>query len=74
MVKTGELVQPLVNLLRDELLASGFVQCDETRYQVLKAAEFKDQVVTIFTNIAVFNSTTRGSMHILYLWSDRGQL
>jgi hypothetical protein len=32
----GELVQPLVNLLRDELLASGFVQCDETRYQVLK--------------------------------------
>ncbi len=36
MVKTGELVQPLVNLLRDELLASGLVQCDETRYQVLK--------------------------------------
>jgi transposase len=36
MVKTGELVQPLVNLFRDELLASGFVQCDETRYQVLK--------------------------------------
>ena len=36
MVKVGELVQPLVNLLRDELLASGFVQCDETRYQVLK--------------------------------------
>jgi transposase len=25
-----------VNLLRDDLLASGFVQCDETRYQVLK--------------------------------------
>jgi len=36
MVKTGELVQPLVNLLRDDLLASCFVQCDETRYQVLK--------------------------------------
>ena len=36
MVKTGELVQPLVNLLRDDLLSSGFVQCDETRYQVLK--------------------------------------
>jgi transposase len=36
MVKTGELMQPLVNLLRDDLLASGFVQCDETRYQVLK--------------------------------------
>jgi transposase len=36
MVKMGERVQPLVNLLRDELLASGFVQCDESRYQVLK--------------------------------------
>ena len=36
MVKIGELVQPLVNLLRDDLLSSGFVQCDETRFQVLK--------------------------------------
>jgi len=36
MVRAGELVQPLVNLLREELLASGFVQCDETRFQVLK--------------------------------------
>ena len=36
MVKLGELVQPLVNLMREELLASGFVQCDESRYQVLK--------------------------------------
>jgi hypothetical protein len=26
----------LINLLRDDLLASGFVQCDETRFQVLK--------------------------------------
>ncbi len=36
MVKVGELVQPLVNLMREELLGSGFVQCDESRYQVLK--------------------------------------
>ncbi len=36
MVKVGELVQPLINLLREDLLSSGFVQCDETRYQVLK--------------------------------------
>jgi transposase len=36
MRKAGVLVQPLVNLLRDELLGSGFVQCDETRFQVLK--------------------------------------
>lgn len=36
MVKVGELVQPLVDRMREELLASGFVQCDESRYQVLK--------------------------------------
>ena len=36
MVKTGELVQPLLNLLRDDLLAGRFVQCDETPFQVLK--------------------------------------
>jgi transposase len=36
MIKLGELVQPLINLMREELLDSGFVQCDESRYQVLK--------------------------------------
>ena len=36
MVRCGELVQPLINLMRERLLACGFVQCDESRYQVLK--------------------------------------
>jgi transposase len=36
MVKAGELVQPLVNLLRDRLLAYDIVAMDETRLQVLK--------------------------------------
>jgi len=36
MVRAGELVQPLVNLLRDDLLSGGVVQCDETPFQVLK--------------------------------------
>jgi len=36
MVKLGSTVQPLINLTRDDLLESGFVQCDETRFQVLK--------------------------------------
>ena len=36
MVKTGELVQPLLNLLREDLLAGDLVQCDETPFQVLK--------------------------------------
>lgn len=36
MIRCGELVQPLCNLMREELLATGLVQCDETRFPVLK--------------------------------------
>ena len=36
MVKSGELVQPLINLLRDRLLDSAYLQMDETTVQVLK--------------------------------------
>jgi transposase len=36
MVKASELVQPLLNLLREDLLAGDLVQCDETPFQVLK--------------------------------------
>lgn len=36
MIHSGEGVQPLINLLRDELLEGFCVQCDETRFQVLK--------------------------------------
>jgi transposase len=36
MVRAGELVQPLVNRMREEILESGFVQCDESRFQVLR--------------------------------------
>jgi transposase len=36
MVRCGELVQPLINLMRERLLAHDFVQCDESRFQVLK--------------------------------------
>lgn len=36
MVRAGKLVQPLVNRMREEILASGFVQCDESRFQVLE--------------------------------------
>ena len=35
MVRCGELVQPLINLLRDTLLALDYLQCDETTVQVL---------------------------------------
>jgi transposase len=36
MVKCGQLVQPLINLLRDELLALDYIHSDETPVQVLK--------------------------------------
>jgi transposase len=36
MIKVGDLVQPLVNLMRDDLLSGSIIQCDETRCQVLK--------------------------------------
>lgn len=36
MIKAGTLVQPLINLLRDQLLSYDIVQMDETTVQVLK--------------------------------------
>jgi len=36
MVKVGELVQPLINLMREEMLSEDILQCDESRLQVLK--------------------------------------
>lgn len=36
MIKAGNLVQPLINLLRDRMLDYGIIQMDETRVQVLK--------------------------------------
>ncbi len=38
MMRCGQLVQPLINLLRDELLALDVVHIDETTVQVLKEA------------------------------------
>ncbi len=36
MVKMGDLVEPLVERIRDEVRQGSFVQCDETPFQVLK--------------------------------------
>lgn len=36
MIKSGELIQPLINLLEDKLLAYPVMHCDETSVQVLK--------------------------------------
>jgi transposase len=36
VIKSGELIQPLINLLEDKLLAYPVMHCDETSVQVLK--------------------------------------
>jgi len=36
MIKSGELIQPLINLLEDRLLAYPIMHCDETHVQILK--------------------------------------
>ena len=38
VIQCGEYFQPLLNLMRDNLLTSQIVHCDETRVQVLKEA------------------------------------
>ena len=38
MIQCGQLLQPLVNLLEEDLISRGYVQGDETRVQVLKEA------------------------------------
>ncbi len=43
MVRAGELVQPIVNLLRDRLLSYDIIAMDETRLQVLKEPGKKAQ-------------------------------
>jgi len=36
MIKSGQLVVPLVNLIHEQLVGGDYVLCDETRFQVLK--------------------------------------
>lgn len=43
MIRSGQLVQPLLNLLRDHLLAYDIIQMDETTVQVLKEPDKRAQ-------------------------------
>ena len=36
VIKCGEYLQPVLNLLRDQLLESRIIHCDETRVQLMK--------------------------------------
>jgi transposase len=63
MIKMGVLVGPLINLMREELLESGFVQCDESRYQVLKEL---GKTAESLSYIWVQRATAHGHPLILY--------
>lgn len=63
MIKMGVLVQPLINLMREELLECGFVQCDESRYQVLKEL---GKIAESLSYIWVQRATAHGHPLILY--------
>lgn len=54
MVRCGQRVQPLINLLRDELLALNVVHMDETTVQVLKEAGKAAQSTSRTLNTASF--------------------
>jgi transposase len=63
MVRAGELVQPLVNLLRDELLAGGLAQCDESPFQVLKEP---GKAATSLSYLWAQRSLARGAPVVLF--------
>ncbi len=63
MIKMGVLVQPLINLMREELLECGFVQCDESRYQVLNEP---GKTAESLSYIWVQRATAHGHPLILY--------
>ncbi|MBF0449114.1 MAG: IS66 family transposase [Magnetococcales bacterium] len=63
MIKLGILIQPLINLLRDHLLASGYVQMDETTVQVLNE---KDRPATSKSYMWVQRSCMPGGNIILF--------
>ena len=63
MIKMGVLVGPLINLMREKLLESGFVQCDESRYQVLKEL---GKTAESLSYIWVQRATAHGHPLILY--------
>jgi transposase len=84
MVKCGELVQPLINLLSENLLESTYLQMDETRTQVLneegKRAESKsymwvrhrpgDEPILIFT----YDPSRSGAVPVKLLDGFKGHL
>lgn len=85
MIQSAQLLQPLHNLLRDQLLAGPVIHCDETVVQVLKEADKSaasqsymwvqrggppDKTVTIFD----YRASRSGQVPVQLLESYRGYL
>ena len=73
MVKAGQLIQPLVNLLQDRLLSYPVLQCDETTVQVLKEPG-KDPESTSYMWVRVGGPPTQTIKLYHYADSRRGEV
>jgi transposase len=71
MVRCGEIVKPLINLAKDELLSGPVILCDETRVQVLKGTGKKPTAKSYMW--CFMSGTNLGEKVILYeLGPSRG--
>lgn len=59
IIQCGEYLQPLLNLMRDRLLESPVIHCDETRVQVLKEPDRDQPVVDVGAGQWPARSTSR---------------
>ena len=73
MVKAGELVQPLINLLQDNLLSYPVLQCDETTVQVLQEPG-KDPETKSYMWVRVGGPPTQPIRLYHYADSRRGEV
>ena len=73
MVKAGQLIQPLINLLQDRLLSYPVLQCDETTVQVLKEPG-KDPESTSYMWVRVGGPPTQAIRLYHYADSRRGEV
>mgnify|MGYP001350866540 CR=1 FL=1 len=70
MIKSGELVQPLINLLQDQLLERSLVHMDETTVQVLNEPDKKAQSKSYMWLMASF---THKPITLFHYDSSRSQ-
>lgn len=64
MVRCGEIVKPLINLAKDELISGPVILADETRVQVLKGTDKKPTAKSYMW--CFMTGTDRGEKIILY--------